>query len=38
MQDATDMNKIHFERKSLIIRLQADILQQDFKWEELSST
>ena len=38
MQDATDMNKIHFERKSLIMRLQAGILQQVFKREELSST
>ena len=38
MQDATDMNKIHFERKSLIVRLQAGILQQVFKREELSST
>jgi hypothetical protein len=38
MQDATDKNKIHFERKSLIVRLQAGILQQVFKREELSST
>jgi hypothetical protein len=31
MQDATDMNKIHFETKSLTVRLQADILQLSFQ-------